>query len=113
MTPNNKGFSILGAFLPGLRILLLITVYRSLKSKNLELNAFTILMMARHYLTSHLALHPDPSAMDTVLKEILDRAARAAGGRACARARAAGGACTAGSAGGAGPGTSGTAAGTA
>ena len=55
--------------------------------------------MVRHYLTSHLTLHPDPSAVDAVLKEILDRAARAAGGRACARTRAAGCAGTAGRAG--------------
>ena len=74
-------------------------MFRRLKSKNLELNAFAILVMVRHYLTSHLTLHPDPAAVDAVLKEILDRAARAAGGRACARARATGGACTAGRAG--------------
>ena len=32
-TPKNKGFSILGAFLPGLRILLLMTIFQCFKSR--------------------------------------------------------------------------------
>ena len=32
-TPNGKGFSILGAFLPGLRILLLMTIFQCFKSR--------------------------------------------------------------------------------
>ena len=52
-----------------------------------------------HIITSRLTLYLDSASMDAVLEEILDRAARAAGGCACARARAAGSACTAGGAG--------------